>query len=98
MHAAGIAVCLGVILARAKRHVQPAEGHRRTDVDFGTQSMAYAVAQRQLAFYRLLELQGHLKMIGTVRELDAYWQIVLNGYEVREIDAAFCGSTGITSG
>ena len=35
-------------------HVQPAAGHRRTDLDYGTQSIAYAMAQGQLAYYRLL--------------------------------------------
>jgi membrane dipeptidase len=79
MRDAGIAVCLGTILARAKRHVQPAEGHRRTDIDYGTQSMAYAIGQGQLAYYRLLEQQGHMKMIGTVRELDAHWQLWQSG-------------------
>ena len=63
-----MAVCLGTLLARAKRHVQPAAGHRRTDLDYGTQGIAYAVAQGQLAYYRLLAEQGEMTMIGTASE------------------------------
>jgi membrane dipeptidase len=74
MRKAGIAVCLGTLLVRAKRHVQPAAGHRRIDLDVGTQSIAYAVAQGQLAYYRLLVEQGEMRMIGTVAELDAHWR------------------------
>jgi membrane dipeptidase len=67
-----IAICLGTLLARAKRHVQ---GHRRTDLDYGTQSMAYAIAQGQLAYYHLLAEQGEMVMIRTARELDRHWQL-----------------------
>jgi membrane dipeptidase len=71
---AGVAVCLGTLLVRAKRDVQPAAGHRRIDLDYGSQSIAYAVAQGQLAYYRLLAEQGEMRMIGTAGELDAHWQ------------------------
>ncbi|MDZ4819168.1 MAG: membrane dipeptidase [Planctomycetota bacterium] len=71
---AGVAVCLGTILVRAKRHIQPASGHLRTNLDHGTQSIAYAVGQGQLAYYRLLEQMGEMKMIGNVRELDEHWR------------------------
>jgi membrane dipeptidase len=74
MRSGRVAVCLGTLLARAKRHVQPAAGHRRTDLDFGTQSIAYAIAQGQLAYYRLLEREGQMRMIGTARELNDHWQ------------------------
>jgi membrane dipeptidase len=71
---AGVAIALGTILVRAKRHIQPATGHMRTNLDHGTQSIAYAVGQGQLAYYKLLESQGEMKMIGTVRELDDHWR------------------------
>jgi len=74
MRAGRVAVCLGTVLARAKRHVQPVAGHRRTDLDFGTQQIAYAMAQGQLAYYRLLCQQGEMTMIGTARELDDHWR------------------------
>ena len=75
MRKAGIAVCLGTVLVRAKRHVQPPAGHRRIDLDYGTQSIAYAVAQGQLAYYRLLVEQGEMRMIGTAAELDEHWRL-----------------------
>ncbi len=75
MRKAGVAVCLGTLLVRAKRHVQPAAGHRRIDLDYGTQSIAYAVAQGQLAYYRLLTEQGEMRMIGTATELDSHWKL-----------------------
>jgi membrane dipeptidase len=79
MRSAGVAVCLGTLLVRAKRHVQPAAGHRRIDLDHGTQSIAYAVAQGQLAYYRLLVEQGEMRMIGTATELDAHWRLWQEG-------------------
>ncbi len=75
MRRGGVGVCLGTLLARAKRHVQPAAGHRRIDLDYGTQSIAYSIAQGQLAYYRLLEQQGEIKRIGTASELDAHWKL-----------------------
>jgi membrane dipeptidase len=74
MRAGGVAVCLGTLMARAKRNVQPAAGHRRIDLDYGCQSMAYGIAQGQLAYYRLLEEQGEIKRIGTRAGLDAHWR------------------------
>jgi membrane dipeptidase len=72
---AGVAVCLGTLMARAKRHVQPANGHRRIDLDYGCQSIAFGIAQGQLAYYRQLEEQGEIKRIGTRAELDAHWKL-----------------------
>lgn len=74
MRTAGVGVCLGTLMARAKRHIQPVAGHMRTNLDYGTQSIAYGIAQGQLAYYRLLEAQGQMKLIGTVQELDAHWR------------------------
>lgn len=71
---AGVAVCCATILVRAKRGVQPAAGHRRFDLDFGTQSIAYATAQGQLAYYQLLEEQGEMIRIGSRAELNAHWR------------------------
>ena len=74
MRRVGVAVCQSSISARAKREVQPVTGHRRIDLDYGTQRMAYAWAQGQLAYYRILEGQGEIKLISTSGELDAHWQ------------------------
>ena len=74
MRRAGVAVCQSSISARAKREIQPATGHRRIDLDYGTQRMAYAWAQGQLAYYRILAQQGEIKLIRTSNELEAHWQ------------------------
>jgi len=74
MRRAGVAVCLGTLLARAKPAVRPANGFARADLDYGSQSIAYAAAQGQLAYYRLLEQQGHIQMIQTAGELANLWQ------------------------
>ena len=74
MRRAGVAVCQSSIAVRANREVQPATGHRRIDLDYGTQRMAYAWGQGQLAYYRILEQQGEIRLIRTASELDAHWQ------------------------
>src|SRR5262249_43902903 len=45
----------------------------REDLDFANQTIASATAQGQLAYYHLLEAQGHLRMIRDVRTLDEVW-------------------------
>ena len=71
---AGVAVCVATLLARGgpAQKFQPA--YKRTDLDHATQSLAHAAAHGQLAYYRLLERQGHLRMICTAAELDAHWR------------------------
>ena len=54
--------------------VQPSEGHKRTDLDFGTRAMAYAWAQGQLAYYRALQEEGEIALIATAAELRSHWQ------------------------
>jgi membrane dipeptidase len=73
MRAGRIGVCLGTVLARTKPNVCPVAGFNRRDLDFRTQAMAYAMAQGQLAYYRALEQQGHLRMIRTADDLRAHW-------------------------
>jgi membrane dipeptidase len=74
MRRGGVAACLATVLSRAKREVQPARGHQRTDVDYGTQDIAYAAAQGQFAYYRALEQQGEIELLQTADELAAHWQ------------------------
>ena len=74
MRRARIAVCLATILVRSKPKSIPREGHRRTSLDFPSQSIAYAVGQGQLAYYRLLERQGQLRMLRTAADLEAHWR------------------------
>ena len=60
-------MCLPTVLARARRDEQ---SYLREDMSYGTAEIAYAMGQAHLAYYRLLEQQGHLRMIGSAGELD----------------------------
>lgn len=75
MRRAGLAVCQSSIAVRVNREVQPTSGHLRVDLDFGTQRMAYAWAQAQVAYYRILEQQGEVKVIHTSSQLNAHWKM-----------------------
>ena len=74
MRRGGVALCQSTLAARADRAVQPRTGFMRFDLDFATQTMAYAFAHAQLAYYRALAEQGEMALIGTAAELDAHWQ------------------------
>lgn len=70
MRRAGIVVCQGTLLCRAKPGLRRPEGHARTSLDFPTQSIAYAAARGQLAYYELLAEQGEIRFIRTSNDLD----------------------------
>ena len=72
MRRAGVGICQSSLAARAIREVQPV---RRLDLDFGTQTMAYASAQGQLAYYRVLEEYGEVKIVRTANDLESHWQL-----------------------
>ncbi len=69
-----VAVCLGTLLARARSEIRPNKGHLRISLDFRSPSAAYGIAQGQLAYYRLLEQDGHITMLATADDLQAHWQ------------------------
>jgi len=71
---AGVAVCLATVLARSNPDLRPVEEPRRASVDHPSPQIAHAVAQGQLAYYRLLEQEGELAFLRTVEDLDAHWQ------------------------
>jgi membrane dipeptidase len=73
MRRARIGVCLATVLARAKPYVLPAAGASRRDLDFRTQSIASAVGRGQLAYYRLIEREGLIRIIRTSRDLRRHW-------------------------
>ena len=75
---AGVAVCQSTVAARTDRGRQRL---RPMDLDFGTQAMAYAFAQGQLAYYRVLAEQGEVRLIGTRTELAEHWQCWEKGGE-----------------
>jgi membrane dipeptidase len=70
----GVAVCLATLLARANPEVRPQGGSTRLSLDYPSQSIAHAAACGQLAYYLLLERQGHLRMLRTAGELNAHWE------------------------
>jgi membrane dipeptidase len=70
---AGVAVCVGTLLARSGPAQTPQAAYARTDLDYAAPSLAHAAAQGQLAYYRWLERQGQVRMLRTARELDAHW-------------------------
>jgi membrane dipeptidase len=67
-------VVVATLLARGGPDQAAKKAYSRTDLDFGTQSIAHATAHGQLSYYRLLEAEGHLRMIRTASELDAHWR------------------------
>jgi membrane dipeptidase len=71
---AGVRVCVATLLARGGPEQKPKTANKRSDLDFASQSIAYAAAHGQLAYYRLLEKQGHIRLIRTRSELDSHWQ------------------------
>ncbi len=73
LRTAKVAICVATLLARGGPDQKRPTGYIRTDLDFASQSIAYAQAHGQLAYYRLLEEQGHIKQIRTAGELQAHW-------------------------
>ena len=73
MRRAGVGVCLATLLARARPGHRPVLGFDRRALDFPTQAGAYASAQAQLAYYRLLEQQRHVRLLRTSADLTAQW-------------------------
>ncbi len=57
-----VAVCLATVLARVSSLGDP-------QLDFRTQEIAYAMGKGQLAYYRICERQGRMKMLRNRREL-----------------------------
>src|SRR3954469_23208876 len=55
MRRGGVIACQGTVLARAKPEVRRPEGHARLSLDYPNREITHAVAQGQLAYYRVLE-------------------------------------------
>jgi membrane dipeptidase len=75
---AGVRLCVATLLARGGPDQKFQPGYQRTDLDHATQSIAYAAAHAQLAYYRLLEQQGHVRILRTRGDLDAHWALARN--------------------
>ncbi len=70
----GAAVCVATLLSRSGMEQAPQKTFVRTDLEFATQPIAHATAQGQLAYYKLLERQGEIRLIKNRRDLDEHWQ------------------------
>lgn len=64
----GCGVVLSTVIARAKPWKKPTRENIH-DFDWPDPTMAYAVAMGQLAYYRLLEDQGHLRVLESAEAL-----------------------------
>lgn len=73
MRRANMAVCLATTLAHARPDLRPAEGHKRTSLEYRSPTAACAIAQGQLAYYQLLEEASELVMLRSVDDLDSHW-------------------------
>jgi membrane dipeptidase len=73
MRRGNMVVCLATLLAHARPDLRPADGHKRTSLEFRSPAAAYAIAQGQLAYYRLLEQEGELVMLRSADELNTHW-------------------------
>ncbi len=62
-----VAVCLATLLARAS-------GLREPLLDYQTREIASAMARGQLAYYRIMESQGQVRMLRDGRSLQAHLQ------------------------
>jgi len=73
LRAAGVAVCFATLLARSGPRHERQPYYRRSDLDYGLRDGAYLSCHTQLAYYRLLERRGAIRLIRTRTELDAHW-------------------------
>jgi membrane dipeptidase len=71
---AKVAVCIATLMARSGPDSLPTPALRRNDLDYAQQRIAYSHAQGQLAYYRLLETEGHIRLLTTKSELTAHWE------------------------
>jgi membrane dipeptidase len=70
---AEVAVCLATVIARTARPGNPMSGS-------ACQEISYAKAQGQLAYYRVLQAQGKVRLIGDAEDLQRHMQ----GWRERE--------------
>jgi len=71
---AGVGVCVATLLARGGPEQKLQPGYKRSDLDYVNQDAAHCAAHAQLAWYRLMEQRGQLRMLRTGPELAAHWE------------------------
>ena len=67
-----VAVCQSTLAARVNREVRSVS---RLDLDYATQAMAYASAHGQLAYYRMLEEMGEVRILLSLKDLDGLCEL-----------------------
>lgn len=67
MRRGDVAICIATVLARAN----PSSN---SNIDFKNQEIASAMAQGQLAYYHILESQGHLRQLRTWHDVERHLQ------------------------
>ena len=70
---ARVVVCIVTVLARAGATPAKRKSFGRIDLDYASSAAAYSHAQGQLAYYRLQEAQGTLRILRSARDLDDHW-------------------------
>ena len=75
-----IALSIVTLIARSTGHVVP-------NIDYASTAQAYGMAHGQLAYYKALALQGHIRMIGDLAALQSHMA------EWRAWDAAHADAT-----
>jgi membrane dipeptidase len=68
-----LAVCLATLLVHSRPDLRPAEGHKRISLEYRSPAAACAIAQGQLAYYRLLEQGGQIVQLCSRDALMAHW-------------------------
>jgi membrane dipeptidase len=69
---AGIGVCVTSLLSRSAPGA-PWRGSNRACLDYADQTISHAHAKGQLAYYRLLESLGHVRILTTRAQLKGHW-------------------------
>ena len=73
MRRGNMAICLATLLAHARPDLRPSDGHQRTSLEYRSPAAACAIAQGQLAYYRLAGGSGELTMLRSGDELEFHW-------------------------
>ncbi len=82
---ARVPICIATVLARSGPDPVSKTQFQRTDLDYRTQAVAHGHAKGQLAYYKLLEAQGHMKMLRTRGEFRAHFDAWLKAPETTPI-------------
>ena len=69
-----VAVCVATLLARGGPAQTPQPAYGRTALDYRNQDLAHCAAHAQLAWYRLMQSRGHLRLLRTRADLDSHWK------------------------